>query len=168
MVYIGVLLLFLSALVQSVILPKVVPLAAMPHLVLLLVVAVCLVESLHDAVIWGFVGGLILDLMTAPSLPIGSNALLLVLVALLASLGQADPFRTLVVVPLATVFGATIFYNFMLMLLHFVSGRNVPFLDNFLRVAIPAAILNTILMPVAYSAMLWLSERLGRRMRVEW
>jgi rod shape-determining protein MreD len=168
MVYIGVLLLFFSALVQSVILPKVVPLAAMPHLVLLLVVAVCLVESLHDAIIWGFIGGLILDVMTAPALPIGSNALLLVLVALLASLGQADPFRTLVIVPLATVFAATVFYDVMLMVLHFISGHSVPFFDNFLRVVIPAAILNTILMPVAYSAMLWLSERIGRRMRVEW
>ncbi len=168
MVYIGTILLFLSALVQSVILPKVVPLAAMPHLVLLLVVAICLVESLHDAIIWGFVGGLILDLMTSPALPLGSNALLLVLVALLASLGQADPFRTLVVVPLATVFGATIFYNIMLMLLHLISGESVPFFDNFLRVALPAAIMNAILMPVAYSAMLWLSERIGRRMRVEW
>lgn len=168
MAYIGALLLFISALVQSVVLPKIVPLAAMPHLVLLLVVAVCLVESLHDAVIWGFIGGLILDLMTAPALPIGSNALLLVLVALLASLGQADPFQTLVVVPLATVFGATIFYNMMLMLLHYASGANVPFLDNFLRVALPGAIMNTILMPVAYSALLWLSERIGRRMRVEW
>lgn len=168
MVYIGAIFLFLTALVQSVILPKVVPLAAMPNLVLLLVVAVCLVESLHDAIIWGFVGGIILDLLTAPALPFGSNALLLVLVALLASLGQADPFRTLVVVPLATVFGATIFYNIMLMLLHFVSGDSVPFFDSFLRVAIPGAIMNTILMPVAYSAMLWLSERIGRRMRVEW
>lgn len=168
MVYIGAVLLFLSALVQSVILPKVVPLAAMPNLVLLLVVAVCLVESLHDAVIWGFIGGLMLDFMTAPALPIGSNALILVLVALLASLGQADPFRTLVVVPLATVFMATLFYNVMLMLVHFVSGHNVPFFDSFLRVAVPGAIMNTILVPVAYSAMLWLSERIGRRMRVEW
>lgn len=168
MVYIGSVLLFITALVQSVILPKVVPLAAMPNLVLLLVVAVCLVESLHDAIIWGFIGGLILDLMTAPALPIGSNALLFVLVALVASLGQADPFRTLVVVPLATVFASTIFYSLMLMLVHYASGHSVPFLDNFLRVALPGAIMNTILMPVAYSAMLWLSERIGRRMRVEW
>src|SRR6478672_2455116 len=126
MVYIGSVLLFITALVQSVILPKVVPLAAMPNLVVLLVVAVCLVESLHDAVIWGFMGGLMLDLMNGPSVPLGSSALLMVLVALIASFGQADPFRTLVVVPLATVFGATIFYNVLLMLLLFALGRDVP------------------------------------------
>jgi rod shape-determining protein MreD len=166
--YIGAILLFIFGLVQTVVLPQVVPLAARPQLIVLLIVAVCLVESLHDAVIWGFMGGLMLDLMSGPSVPLGSSALLMVLVALIASLGQADPFRTLVVVPLATVFGATIFYNVMLMLLFFVLGRDVPFADNLLRVALPSAILNTILMPVAYSALLWLSERIGRRMRVEW
>jgi rod shape-determining protein MreD len=166
--YIGALLLFIFGLVQTVVLPQVVPLAARPQLIVLLVVAVCLVESLHDAVIWGFIGGLMLDLMNGPSVPLGSSALLMVLVALIASFGQADPFRTLVVVPLATVFGATIFYNILLMLLLFALGRDVPFADNLLRVALPSAILNTILMPVAYSALLWLSERIGRRMRVEW
>lgn len=168
MVYIGAILLFFAGLVQSVVLPQAVPLAARPHLVVLLVVAVCLVEGLYDAVIWGFVGGLLLDLMSGPAFPIGSNALLMVLVALVASLGQADPFRNQVFVPLATVFGATFFYQIMTMLLSFALGHNVPFLDNILRVALPSAILNTILMPVAYSAMLWLSERIGRRVRVEW
>ena len=88
--------------------------------------------------------------------------------ALLASLGQADPFRDQVFVPLATVFIATLFYHIMIMLLAFVLGQEVPFLDNLLRVALPSAVLNTILMPVAYSSMLWLSERIGRRVRVEW
>jgi rod shape-determining protein MreD len=166
--YVGAIILFVISLVQSVILPQAVPLAARPQVVVLLVVAVCLVEGLHDAVIWGFIGGLMLDLMSGPAFPIGSNALLLVLVALLASLGQADPFRDQVFVPLATVFVCTVFYHVMTMLLAFALGQGVPFLDNLLRVALPSAILNTILMPVAYSAMLWLSERIGRRVRVEW
>jgi len=168
MVYIGAIILFIASLVQSVVLPQAVPLPARPELVVMLVVAVCLVEGLHDAIIWGFMGGLLLDLMSGPGFPIGSNALLLVLVALLASLGQTDPFRNQVLVPLATVFIATIFYQVMIMLLAFALGQQVPFLDNLLRVALPAAVLNTILMPVAYSALLWLSERIGRRVRVEW
>ncbi|MEO8285952.1 MAG: rod shape-determining protein MreD [Chloroflexota bacterium] len=168
MVYIGAILLFLASLVQSVVLPQAVPLAARPQLMVMLVVAVCLVEGLHDAIIWGFIGGLLLDLLSGPAFPLGSNALLLVLVALLASLGQADPFRDQVFVPLATVFFATVFYHTMTMVLAFVLGQEVPFLDNLLRVALPSAVLNTILMPVAYSALLWLSERIGRRVRVEW
>jgi rod shape-determining protein MreD len=168
MVYVGAIILFLASLVQSVVLPQAVPLAARPQLVVLLVVAVCLVEGLYDAVIWGFIGGLMLDLMSGPAYPLGSNALLFVLVALLASLGQADPFRDQVFVPLATVFVATLFYHVMTMLLGAVLSQGVPFLDNLLRVALPSAVLNTILMPVAYSSMLWLSERIGRRVRVEW
>lgn len=168
MVYIGALILFLTCLVQAVVLPQAVPIAARPQFVVLLVVAICLVESLYDATIWAFVGGLMLDLMSGPAFPIGSNALILVLVALLASLGQADPFRNLLVVPLITVFGATVFYYVMTMALNLALGHHVALLDNMLRVAIPSAILNAILMPVAYSSMLWLSERMGRRVRVEW
>jgi rod shape-determining protein MreD len=168
MVYVGAVLLFLASLVQAVVLPEAVPVAARPQLIVLLVVAVCLAEGLYDAIIWAFIGGLMLDLMSVPAFPLGSNALLMVLVALLASLGQADPFRNLVVVPLATVFVATLFYFVTMMVFQFALGHVVPMFDNMLRVALPSAILNVILMPVAYSALLWLSERIGRRVRVEW
>ena len=55
--YIGALLLFLAGLVQSVVLPQAVPLQARPQFVVLLVIAVCLVESLYDAAICAFIGG---------------------------------------------------------------------------------------------------------------
>jgi rod shape-determining protein MreD len=169
MVYVGALLLFLASLVQSVVLPQAVPLAARPQFVVLLVVAVCLVESLYDATMWAFAGGLLLDLMSGPVYPLGSNALILVLVALLASLGQANPFHSRLFVPLVTVFVATVFYHVMILALLLALGRmEVAFVDNLVRVAVPSAILNAILMPLAYSCMLWLSERMGRRMRVEW
>ncbi len=168
MVYIGAVLLFIASLVQSVVLPQAVPISARPNFVILIVVAICLVESLYEATIWAFVGGLMLDLMSGPASPMGTNALILVLVALLSSIGQANPFHYRMLVPLATVFGATIFYHVMTMTMTFLLGYSVAFLDNMLRVALPGAVLNTILMPVAYSSMLWLSEKAGRRVRVEW
>jgi rod shape-determining protein MreD len=168
MVYLGAIILFIASLIQSVVLPQVLPISARPHLVVLLVVAVCLAESLYDAVIWGFVGGLMLDLMGGAIMPLGTNALLLVLIALLASLGQANPFHSLLFVPLITIFVATFFYHVMLMAFSAALGNPVAFVDNVLRVALPSAALNTVLMPVAYSSMLWLSEKLGRRVRVEW
>lgn len=134
----------------------------------LLVVAVCIAESLYEAVIWGFIGGLMLDLLSGPAFPIGTNALILVLLALLASMGQADPFHNLLLVPLVTVFIATVFYHILMMGVSLALGHDVALLDNMLRVALPGAVLNAILMPVAYSAILWLSERVGRRVRVEW
>ena len=168
MVYLGAIILFISGLIQSVVLPQVLPISARPHLVVLLVVAVCLAESLYDAVIWGFVGGLALDLMGGAVLPLGSNALLLVLIALLASLGQANPFHSLLFVPLITVFAATFFYYIMVMVLSAAVGNQVAFVDNLWRVALPSAALNTVLMPVVYSSLLWLSEKIGRRVKVEW
>jgi rod shape-determining protein MreD len=168
MTYIGALLLFLAGLVQSVVLPQAVPLQARPQFVVLLVIAVCLVESLYDAAIWGFIGGLMLDFMNAPMYPLGSNALILVLVALLASLGRVSPFRNRLILPLAMAFGGTLFYIMMTMALRFALGLDVAFLDNLLWVALPSAILNTILMPVVYSSLLWLSLKVGRRVQVEW
>jgi rod shape-determining protein MreD len=168
MTYIGAALLFVAGLVQTVILPQAVPLAARPQLVVLLVIAVCMVESLYDAAIWGFVGGITIDLMNSPQLPLGSNALILVLTALLASMGRANPFRNRLLLPLAVAFGGTIFYIVMKMALDFTLGNKVAFVENFLLVAVPSAVLNTILMPVAYSGILWLSLRVGRRVQVEW
>jgi rod shape-determining protein MreD len=118
---------------------------------------------------WAFIGGILLDLMNGPVFPLGTNALILVLVVLLASLGQADPFHNKLFVPLATVFVATLFYQVMTLGLIVVLGHQEgAFLDDFVRVAMPSAILNTLLMPVAYSFIFWLSERTGRRVRVEW
>ncbi len=168
MTYIGAILLFIASLVQSVVLPQTVPVSARPQLVVLLVIAVCLVENLYDAAIWGFVGGLMLDLMNGPILPLGSNALIMVLVALLASTGRANPFHNRLVLPLAISFLGTLFYIMMTMSLSFALGNRVAFLDNMLLVALPSAILNAILMPVAYSSILWLSLKVGRRVRVEW
>src|SRR5436853_6591592 len=108
MTYIGSILLFFASLVQVVVLPQTVPVSARPQFVVLLVMAVCLVESLYDAAIWGFVGGLMLDLMNSPVYPPGSNALILVLVALLASMGRANPFRNRLVLPLAIAVGRTL------------------------------------------------------------
>jgi rod shape-determining protein MreD len=145
-----------------------VPLQARPQFVVLLVIAVCMVESLYDAAIWGFMGGLMLDFMNAPLYPLGSNALILVLVALLVSVGRVSPFRNRLILPLAVAFGGTLFYIMMTMALRYALGHEVAFADNFLWVALPSAILNTILMPVAYSSMLWLSIKVGRRVTVEW
>jgi rod shape-determining protein MreD len=168
MTYIGSLLLFIAGLLQSVVLPQVLPLQARPQFVVLLVIAVCLVESLYDAAIWGFIGGIMLDLMTAPMYPVGSNALILVLVALLVSMARANPFHNRLVLPLLAAFGGTLFYIMMSMALRFALGNEVAFVENIVWVAIPSAILNTILMPLAYSTLLWLSVHVGRRVRVEW
>ena len=169
MVYLAPVILFIAALVQSVVLPQAVPISVRPNFIVLLVVSVCLVEGLYDATIWAFLGGIMLDLMSGPAFPLGGNALILVLVALLSSMGQANPFHSLFFVPLVTIFGATVFYHLMTMGLLTATGRVEPaFIDNMLRVVLPSALLNVILMPVAYSSMLWLSERIGRRVRVEW
>lgn len=168
MPYIGALILFIAGLLQSVVLPQTVPLQARPQFVVLLVIAVCLVESLYDAAIWAFMGGIMLDLMTSPMYPIGSNALMLVLVALLASLARVNPFHNRLVLPLFAAFFGTLFYIMMSMALQFALGREVAFVDNFIWVALPSAVLNTILVPVAYSGILWLSLKIGRGVRVEW
>ena len=65
MIYIGAFLLFVAGLVQSVVLPQAVPVQARPQFVVLLVISVCLVESLYDAAFWAFIGGMMLFMLMA-------------------------------------------------------------------------------------------------------
>ena len=83
-------------------------------------------------------------------------------------MGRVSPFRHRLVLPLAVAFGGTLFYFMMTMALRYALGAELAFVDNIVWVAVPSAVLNTILMPVIYSSMLWLSLRMGRRMPVEW
>src|SRR4051812_9226048 len=109
MTYIGAIILFIAALVQSVVLPQAVPLQARPQFVVLFIIAICLVESLYDAAIWAFMGGFLFFFMSAPISPLGSSALILGLVPPPPSRGGVSPFHNRLILPLAMAFGCTLF-----------------------------------------------------------
>src|SRR5262249_3933277 len=129
-----------------------------PHLLVLLVVAVTLIEGVRQGAIWAFIGGLLLDLVS-PVTPLGTRALCLLFVTLFASLGLYIPLRASLIMPPVMVFGAPLFYFLLLMILRALFGVGVDWAAALPRLALPAALLNAVLMPFCYTILGWISDR---------
>ena len=170
MTLLGLILLALATLIQAQVLPIVLPhLGAdlRPDLLVLLVVAVTLVEGVQEGIIWGFAGGLLLDLFS-PATRLGTNALALVLVALLASFGLAIPLKASAIMPLVMVFFGTLFYFVVLMGIRTLTGVPMDWGMSLVRLALPAAAINVLLMPFCYTLLGWFADRLRPRLPDEW
>lgn len=170
MMLLGLGLLLVATLIQAQVLPTVLPHLAIdlrPDLLVLLIVAITLVEGVQEGIIWGFCGGLLLDLFS-PATRLGTNALCLVLVALLASLGLSIPIRLSAIMPLIMVFVGTLFYFVLLMSIRTLFGMGMDWGMSLVRLALPAAAINVVLMPVAYTLLSWFADRLRPRLPEEW
>lgn len=166
----GLLLAMLAGLVQATVLPIVLPAAlhldVRPDLLVLVIIAVTLAANLREAAIWAFVGGLFLDVLAAA--PLGTNALCLLLVVLLASLGTSNPFRAHLVMPLGMAFLCTAFYYLLLLGMRSLAGQHFSWINAIQGVILPTALFNMALMPLAYTVVLWLAERFTPRLPEEW
>ncbi|HET7077741.1 MAG TPA: rod shape-determining protein MreD [Chloroflexia bacterium] len=167
---VGLSLVLLAGLVQATVLPILLPQVAhidvRPDLVILLVVAVTLADGLREAVIWAFCGGLLLDLLS--TLPLGSSALCLLLVVLLARLASSNPFRAHLIMPLGMVFVCTLFYYLLLLSLRTLLGQHFAWLSALGGVVLPTALFNVALMPLVYTFVLWLVDRFRPVLPEEW
>lgn len=167
---IGVTLVLLAGLVQTSVLPVLLPAAlhldVRPDLVVLLVIAMAMAGNLREAAVWAMVGGLFLDLLAG--LPLGTNALCLVLVVVLAALGASNPFRAYLLMPLVLAFLCTIFYYVLLLAVRTLLGQHFSWWSALQGVALPAALFNTALMPLVYTFILWLAARFTPRLPEEW
>jgi rod shape-determining protein MreD len=146
-----------AALTQSTLIPELGFTQIKPDLVLLVVVARSAVGGLPGGLVWGFFGGLVLDVFSGA--PFGSNALAMVLVAFLASFADSGIFRSGIVQPLLLTFVATLLYDLVIMAVLQVTGHEVLWLGTFLRLVLPAAVLNAILMPLFYLLAHWMERR---------
>ena len=140
---IGVPLLALLAMIQSAILSHLRFLDGRPDLVLLAVVGWTLTGRAHEAMIWGLIGGLFLDLFSG--LPFGATAIALVIISYLVSLTEGRFWEAHLLMPLGAMLGASLlFYLFSLVTL-FLSGQSVPVVTVLSRVILPGTFLNVLL-----------------------
>jgi rod shape-determining protein MreD len=170
MTLLGLGFLLAATLIQAQVLPAVLPHLGVdlrPDLLVLLVVAITLVEGVQEGVVWGFCGGLLLDLFS-PATRLGTNALCLVLVALLASLGLSIPVRVSALMPLVMVFIGTLFYFVLLMSIRTLFGVGMDWGMSLVRLALPAAVVNVLLMPFFYTLLSWFADRLRPKLPEEW
>lgn len=157
-------LLILITLIQTTLLPIFLPGPVRPDLMLMVVVGWGVVHGNGQASLWGLVGGLLLDLFSGA--PFGLHTFSLGGIGWLADTLQTNFFRANLLVPLVTIFVASLLYHIGQAAAVQVLGDTINWAFYSFNVVLPTAILNTALMPFAY----WLLRRLDHvvRPRLTW
>ncbi len=165
-IYFSALILVGGALLQSSLAPHLSVIGVKPGIVLTLVVSWSVIRGASEGVTWGFIGGLALDLLSGA--PVGLSALTLMMVGFLTNLGETSLFKSSLVLPLFAVFVASVLSDAVQLALLQGLGWNVPWWKAMASVAVPAAILNAVLMPFVYLPLQWLSRRAQTEAELPW
>ena len=147
----------LIALVQDVALARLSLLGARPDLVLMAVVVWSLLRGPEEGMIWAFVGGFVLDLLSGG--PLGAMALALMVIAIVASRQWGRELGSVFVQLILLGLGLCFVYHFLLLLILSWSGYSVDWTFGLSRIAGPSAILNALLIPFVYQPLAWLDRR---------
>ena len=122
-----------------------------PDLLLLAVVTWALTGKQRQAMTFGLIGGLFLDLFSG--FPLGASALALILVAFLVSLTEGSFWEAHFLMPLSAVLIASLIYHGMNLLVLLLMGRLPDLNFAFTQVILPSVFLNLVLaLPVAQLA----------------
>ncbi len=155
-IYLVVPLLLAAALLQTCVVPHLAVWGVFPDLPLLLVVNWSLVQGAREGIIWGFVAGASMDLLSGA--PFGAATLSLMTVGLLSGLASATVVRAQLVLPPVTVFLATLAFDLVFLSVVQLAGQPVDWGGTLLRIALPSALFNAILTPLFF----WMAHMLDR------
>lgn len=156
-IYLIVPLLVVVALIQATVMPHLLVWGVFPNLPLLVVVSWSLLRGAREGVVWGFVAGVAVDIFS--SAPFGAATLSLMAVGFLSGLGQATVFRAHFVWPLIVMFLTTIVSGVIFLVVVQIAGQSVTWLESFLRIIVPSALLNALLTPLVFVPMRFLYTR---------
>lgn len=146
---IGLPLLAVAAVLQSTVLPSFRVLAGGGlDLALVLTLGWTLAGDWAGGIVWGFLGGLFLDLLSGG--PLGVHALALVLTAYLASLTEGQFWRSHVLLPLAAGLLGSAGYHLAILILLAAAGYALDFAGALTGVMLPSILINTLAMLPAY------------------
>lgn len=144
------------ALIQTTFLARIDVLGARPNLMLLVVLVWTVVRGIDEGLIWAFVGGLLLDLLSGG--PLAGMALALLAAAYLAGQSLVEGMGSQAVrLVILTVLGALVYHVVLLFVLDW-SGHTVDWGFSLLRVAGPSVLLNGALAPVVLAPLNWLDR----------
>jgi rod shape-determining protein MreD len=129
-----------------------------PDIILLAVVGWGLAGGDRQSMVWGLVGGLLLDAFSG--LPLGSSAISLVVIAFLVSLYARRVWEANLLMPLGIAAGATFLYHSLMLVWLLILGRTIDLPFSYTRVILPTMILNMILVLPAYQVLVGLYHRL--------
>jgi rod shape-determining protein MreD len=158
LISLGLPLLALAAALQSSLLPQLTG-RAVPGLVFLLVVCWAIDTDWQQGVVWAFIGGIMLDLLS--SLPVGTSTIpLLVLAYPLGGVGE-QIYRLRLPLLLGVGFFGTLAQQLLMLILIALLGHRVAWLQNFSSIILPTMFYNVLLiLPVS-----WFLNRLQRGFR---
>ena len=124
-----------------------------------------LTRGINDGIVWGFVGGMFLDLLSGA--PLGASALALMATALAVGIvGVGVASAAPILVALMTVLGTLIYHVVSLVAIALV-GQPVFWGPDVTRVILPSVLLNLLLIPAMYGLLSMVSRQTSRE-RLQW
>ncbi len=128
-----------------------------PDIVLLAVLGWVLAGGDRQGMVWGLIGGLLLDAFSG--LPLGASAISLVIIAYLVSLYADRVWEVNLLMPLGIAAGSSLLYHSLSLIWLFFLGRTIDLPFSFTRVILPTMILNMILILPVYQLLFDLHRR---------
>jgi rod shape-determining protein MreD len=141
-------LLVFAALLQSVLGPSLPLVRGRPDLVLVVVLAWAMLRGSIEGAVVGFLGGMLLDSVTYT--PFGINTALFGLVGYCAGLPEVSVYRGNLPFFLGIAVLATLAYHTLCFLILQALGYSMPPLIETYEAAVPAGVLNALLVPLAF------------------
>jgi rod shape-determining protein MreD len=155
----------IAALVETSVLPELQVLGTKADLVLVLAIVATILMGVEDGLVWAFLGGLMLDMLT-PARPLGATTLALLIVVGLAIIGTRvlGPGRIRAVV---AAFALTwLFHLLLLAVLMLTEGITIRTFEP--RIVLAAAVMNAVIAVPAALAFGALGRRFGAAERADW
>jgi rod shape-determining protein MreD len=140
---IGLPILMMLAILQSTVVNDLTLLDGRPDLILLVVVSWGIIGMSREAMVWGLMGGLFLDLLSG--LPFGTTAIILILIAFLVSFSEGRFWEANLLMPMGVMIFSSLLYHLLSLLLVWVLGKPMDIGFILFRVVLPSTFLNLIL-----------------------
>ncbi len=137
------------ALTQGTLLARVRILGASPNLLLVAVIAWSLWRGLAEGLIWAFVGGVAVDLISG--MPLGTSSLALLAACAVARLSTKSGIANQTVVPLLAILLATPAYGWVTLAMQQARGVPVNWIASTVRIVAPELLLNGVAMWLFYT-----------------
>lgn len=155
--YITIPLVTAFALLQDVLLSRVSLLGARPDLLFLAVVCWALLRGSAEGVVWGFIGGLVLDLFSGG--PMGGLTVAYTVVAFLAGRQWGRELGSASLQSFLLGLGLCFLFHLLILAVLSWAGHPVAWAEGLAQIGAPSAILNGALAPFVYWALRWLDRR---------
>lgn len=155
-------LLLVVALTQATLLPAYNPIAVQPNVALVLLLVWCALRDLPEGLTWAFALGILLDVLAVD--PLGSNALALLPVVLLAAVSRRRFFQSSLIFPMLLAVAATVAHAVVLLLLRGGAVGTIP-LTTLARFVLLQGLLDAIIVPPLYLVAASMNRRISMKRR---